>query len=178
MQVISLLSLIEAGEKSEVRDYLSSFSCSLNSGVENFLKNQSIENEKRGMTRTFIIIDEENNNDIIGYFTLMNKQFEFAEGVSKSVRQKIAFNKHALSVSTILIAQLGRADQYKGIIPGSEILRLALENCKIVYRTIGMRIVCVEYEPIDKIEKFYLNNSFKFLQKNPNGLRLAFLRLS
>jgi len=70
MQVISLLSLIEAGEESEVRDYLSSFSCSLNSGVENFLKNQSIENEKRGMTRTFIIIDEENNNDIIGYILL------------------------------------------------------------------------------------------------------------
>ncbi len=70
MQVISLLSLIEAGEENEVRDYLSSFSCSLNSGVENFSKNQSIENEKRGMTRTFIIIDEENNNDIIGYILL------------------------------------------------------------------------------------------------------------
>lgn len=47
MQVISLSSLIEVGEESEVLDYLSSFSCVLNHGVENFLKNQAIESEKR-----------------------------------------------------------------------------------------------------------------------------------
>ncbi len=49
------------------------------------------------------------------------------------------------SVQYILTAQLGREDPYKGIIPSSEILRLALANCKIVYRNIGMRIVCVEF---------------------------------
>jgi hypothetical protein len=178
MQVISLSSLIEAGEESEVHEYLSSFSCLLNPGVENFLKNQAIESERRDFARTSLVIDEEKNNDIIGYFTLMNKQFELAEDVSGSVKQKIASSKYASSVSTILIAQLGRADKYKGIVPGSEILRLALENCKIIYRIIGMRIVCIEYEPIDKLKIFYSDNSFNFLQQNSNGNNLAFIRLS
>ncbi|MFK4998947.1 hypothetical protein ACI2OX_21590 [Bacillus sp. N9] len=178
MQVISLSSLIEAGEESEVRDYLSSFSCSLNPGVENFLKNQAIESERRDFARTSLVTDEENNNDIIGYFTLMNKQFDFAASVSNSMKQRLAFSKHASSISTILIAQLGRADRYNGKVSGSKLLMLALENCEIIYRVLGMRIVCVEYEPIDKLDYFYSNNSFTYLQQNSNGNNLAFLRMS
>lgn len=177
MQVISLSSLIEANGESEVRDYLSSFSCVLNPGVEFFLKEQAIKSEIRSMSRTSLVVDEKNDNDIIGYFTMLNKQFELDRSVSGAVRQKIALNKHATSISTILIAQLGRADQYKGLVPGSEILRLALSNCEMVHRILGMRIVCVEYEPVDKLKDFYTANSFKFLQENNNGHWLSFLRL-
>jgi hypothetical protein len=146
--------------------------------VEYFLKEQAIESEKRDFARTSLIIDEENNNDIIGYFTLMAKQFELADSVSGSTRQKLAFSKHVSSIGTMLIAQLGRADGYRSIVAGSEILRMALENCRIIYRLIGMRIVCVEYEPVDKLVNFYTNHSFKLLQENPNGHYMSFLKLS
>lgn len=178
MQVISLSSLIEVGEEGEVQDYLSSFSCSKNPGVEDFLKEQAVDSEKRSMARTSLIIDENNGNDIIGYFTLLNKHFTLESNVSKSLRQRIAFSKQATSMSTILIAQLGRADQYKGRVSGSEILGLALANCKKVHQIIGMRIVCVEYEPVEELINFYERNSFKFLQESTNGNYLSFLRLS
>ncbi|MDC3418700.1 hypothetical protein [Aquibacillus salsiterrae] len=178
MQVISLENLLRAAEESEVRDYLSSFSCEINPGVEDFLKNQAIESEKRVFTRTHLVIDEENNGEIIGYFSLKNKSFDFAGNISGSLRQKIAFSKKATTVSTILIAQLGRSDAYKGVVSGSNVLELALEKCEVMYKLIGMRVVCVEYEPVAKLEKFYSNNSFQFLQYSPSGYKLAFIRLS
>lgn len=130
------------------------------------------------MARTSLIIDEDNGNDIIGYFTLLNKQFNLEGNVSKSVRQRIVFSKQATSMSTILIAQLGRTDQYRGRVSGSEILGLALENCKKIHRIIGMRIVCVEYEPVDELISFYGRNLFEFLQESISGNHLSFLRLS
>lgn len=104
----------------------------------------------------------------------MNKQFDFVASVSNSMKQKLAFSKQASSMSTILIAQLGRADQYNGKVSGSKWFMLTLENHKVIYRLIGMRIVCVEYEPIDKLDYFYSKSSFTFLQQNSNGNKLAF----
>ncbi|MFA9560671.1 hypothetical protein ACERII_25575 [Evansella sp. AB-rgal1] len=178
MQVISLANLIRVAEESEVRDYLSSFSCEKNPWVEDFLKYQAIDSEKRVHARTHLIIDEDNNDEIIGYFTLKNKQFDFEGTTSGSLRQKIAYSKKATSVSTILIAQLGRSDRYKGVVPGSKVLELALEKCDVMYKLIGMRIVCVEYEPIPELEQFYSDNDFQYLQCSPSGYKLAFIRLS
>jgi hypothetical protein len=177
MQVISLSSLIEAASsEDEIKEYLTSFSCSVNTDVESFLHNHAIENEKRSFTRTSLVIDETNNNDIIGYFTLMIKQFTFIE-VTKSTKQRLAHNKHAEVFNSILIAQLGRSDNYKGKVPGNEILNLALHNCKLIYDLSGLRVVCVEYDDKPILHDFYLGNGFKILQENQSGKILAYLRL-
>ncbi|WP_243290351.1 hypothetical protein [Bacillus sp. FJAT-47783] len=179
MQVISLSSLIEAASnEEEVAEYLSSsFSCSVNPDVEKFLHKKEMLNEKRSFTRTSLVIDEFQNNDIIGYFTLMIKPFEFIDGVSGSTKQKLTNDKHATIFNTILIAQLGRSEDYKGKVFGYEILQLALENCKLIYNLSGLRVVCVEYDDKPILNDFYLKNEFKILQRNESGKLLAYLRL-
>jgi hypothetical protein len=178
MEVISLSSLIDAdaSEGREVQSYLSSFACEINPDVETYLHEKAIESEKRGHTRTVLVIDETQNNDIIGYFTLMIKSFDFTD-VSGTTRAKLTGNKRATSFVTILIAQLGRSDSYKGKISGNDILELALEQCSLVNKLSAIKIACVEYENNAKLTKFYEDNQFKVIQKNINGYIIGYVRL-
>lgn len=94
MNIISLSGLLKAGGEHEVREYLSSFSCARNNDVESFLHNQAINNEKKSFTRTSIVIDELSGNDVIGYFTLMIKSFDFLENVSGNTKKRLTNNKN------------------------------------------------------------------------------------
>lgn len=177
MQIVSLLSLIKASDNIEpLIEYLSTFKIDRNQDVESFFHHHAILNEKRAITRTFLIIDTSTNNNIVGYFTLMIKPFLFTENVSKEMRKKLSGDKHANLVYSILIAQLARSDMYKDKILGKKILELALESCERIFDLIGLRIVCVEYDDIPILQDFYLESDFKILQINSNGKVLAFLR--
>jgi len=179
MEVVSLGSLIEASteESRDVMEYLLSFSCSSNKSVEDFLHNTAIENEKSNRTRTSLVIDTKNDNEIIGYFTITVKIFEFVD-VSKTIIKRLTGNKNEKGFPTILIAQLGRSDLYKGKVEGSKILDLALVNCKTVYEIAALRVICVEYEDTPFLHNFYLANNFNVLQTNSdNDCIIAYLRL-
>ncbi|MCU5500347.1 hypothetical protein OCF63_20615 [Bacillus wiedmannii] len=176
MQIISLDSLIQAeSEESEVKEYLSSFLCHKDKDVQSFLHDKALENEKRAFTRTSLVIDDEHNNDIIGYFTLMIKDFGFID-VSGNTRKRLTNDKHADVFNSTLIAQLGRADSYKGKVPGDCIVQLALGNCKQIYDLSGLRVVCVEYKDEPILHDLYMKNGFKVLQVNSSGNFLAYLR--
>ncbi|MFK4388808.1 hypothetical protein ABH916_000736 [Peribacillus frigoritolerans] len=182
MQIISLSSLLEVGTSEvEVFDYLSSFLCEKNNDVESFLHNNAIENEKRSFSRTFLVIDDEigeMQDEIIGYFTLLIKEFTFQEGVTGTKRNKVSYGRNAEGFNSILIAQLGRADKYKGVVKGEEILKFALHNCEIICNLAALGIVCVEFDPIDKLVKFYESQNFKILQQNKNTDKLlAYIKL-
>jgi hypothetical protein len=177
MQVISLSSLIEASpNEDDVYEYLFSFECKVNKDVETFLHSNAIPNEKRALTRTSLIVDDGDNNEIIGYFTLLIKPFNVIGEVSGELRRKLTGDKRAKVFNSILIAQLGRADNYKGKISGDVVLNFALENCELIYDLSGLRIVCLEYDDIPHLHDFYLKNEFRILQVNPNGKYLAYLR--
>lgn len=81
----------------------------------------------------------------MGYFTLMVKDFTFNMNVSKSTKKSLTHNKNALHFNSILIAQLGRSDEFKEKLPGVTMLNVALENCKRIYGLTALQIVCVEY---------------------------------
>ncbi|MEK5107205.1 hypothetical protein MHI57_10675 [Cytobacillus sp. FSL K6-0129] len=177
MEVISLNSLLESSEEeSVVREYLSSFTCGKNTDVESFLHNKAIEHENRSLARTSLVVDEGNNYDIIGYFTLLNKNFDFTNA-SGSTRKKLTGNKSASSFSTILIGQLGRSDKYKGEVAGKIILNLALENCKKINLLVATKVVSVEFEDQPKLFEFYEENDFKLLQKNENGYFISYVKI-
>lgn len=169
MQVISLSSLIKVGDEEGLTTLLSSFCCHKNPDVQSFLHRKAIENEKRSLSRTSLVVDEENNSEIIGYFTLTIRHFKLMDEISKSTRQKLTGSRDADIFSTILIAQLGRSDLYKGRAAGKEILGLALQNCKMIHDLSGLRVVCVEYDDVPYLNDFYVVNEFVYLGKNPDN---------
>ncbi|MGG3915340.1 hypothetical protein [Rossellomorea vietnamensis] len=178
MQVVSLTSLLQAArDEDEVYNYLSSFQCVKNKDVESFLHSSAIPNEKRAFTRTSLIIDDEQEGEIIGYFTLLIKPFDLSEEVSSESRKRLTGDKKAKVFISILIAQLGRDDQYKGKVKGNVILNLALEHCEWIFDLSGLRVVCVEYDDVSYLNDFYLQNDFKILQINSNQKVLSYLRL-
>lgn len=179
MQVVSLRTLIDASEESrEVSDYLLSFTCLNNKDVERFLHETAIENEKANRTRTSLVIDRETaENEIIGYFTIMIKSVEL-QNVSNTLIKRLNADKYDNKFPSILIAQLGRSDSYKGVISGTDILDLALGACKGVFDSTALRIVCVEYQDVPFLHEFYRKNDFKVLQKsNTNNCVVAYYRL-
>ncbi|CAM3284954.1 hypothetical protein FITA111629_14635 [Filibacter tadaridae] len=177
MQIVSLSSLIDASQdEAEIYQYLSSFQSEKNEDVQVFLHKKAIPNETRALTRTSLVVDDENDNEIIGYFTLLVKPFEIVDEVSKESRRKLSGDKNTDVFNSILIAQLGRSDLYKGKVSGDAILEFALENCELAYDLVGLRIVCVEYGDVPYLNDFYLKNDFKILQMNKNQKILAYLR--
>lgn len=177
MKVISLSSLINAtDEEGKVCNYLSSFLCSNNKHVESFLHKKAINSEKRNFNRTSLIIDEDEN--ILGYFTLMVKSFNFDNNISKTTRKSLANNKNASHFNSILIAHLGRPDSFKDELSGSTIVNTILEKCELVYDLTALQTISVEYDPNPKLIQFYRNNQFKLLQTNLTGNELSFLKLS
>ncbi|WP_071392745.1 GNAT family N-acetyltransferase [Bacillus tuaregi] len=176
MELISLSSLIEAsqGESEFLQQKLSSFQCSKNGDVELFLHTKAIEMDGRSI-RTTLVIDEK-SSEIVGYFTIGIKPFKFGT-VSGSLKQKLSGNKNAELFNTILIAQLGRSDAYKSLVSGTQILDFALKRCNEINTLAALRVVSVEYEDNPKLNHFYENNGFKFIQINDNGLKLSYVRL-
>lgn len=155
---------------------LNEFSCK-DKSVELFLKNQSIEFDKRNIARTYLIVKYSETAQhgiiIIAYFTIALKNLEFGETLSKNkIKQIDGFSKNAKSVSSILIGQLGKNDCYAKQITGKEILELATSFSYQIHDIIGCRILLIECLPIDKIVNFYKQNDFVLLQKSGEFMQM------
>lgn len=160
---------------------LSSFECSRDKDVENFLKHKSIRFEKSDVSRTFLILDEcnlmneENKFNILGYFSLSMRNITLPEEMKKSLRRKLdGINKEATSVDCFLIGQLGKNDCFSSLVKGEEILQHALDMINEAREIIGKRVVLVECKDREKVLNFYQNNNFMKVGQNEetNLLRL------
>ncbi|MFB5688109.1 hypothetical protein [Bacillus cereus] len=173
--IISLSNVIEEWG-GDVDDYLRSFKCEVNDSIESYLHNKAILHEREDAARTSLLV-EEATSKIIGYFTLNTKIFEFTTA-SGNNRKRLAGNKGATSFVTMLIAKLGRSDEFKGIVPGQEVLEAALYNCSIIKELSATKIVCVEYNDKQFLKCFYEEqNGFTLLQRNQNGLNCSFIKI-
>lgn len=175
MQIISLswfIQNVENGKASEasLKALLNTFTCSANLDVQSFLHEKAIESENRRSVRTYLVVD---NNEIVGYFSLRIETFDFHINVSKTLRRTIAGNKNAERFSTILIAQLGRSDKYRHQVPGRDVLHRALNNCiRLTSEIGGVYSAVVEYDNVDFLHSFYMNEGFKFIQQNHSNNKM------
>ncbi len=170
---VSLSTLLDTGMTEDVQKLLLTFECVKNRDVQDFLHNNTIESEKRLLSKTTLVIK---GNEVVGYFTLLIKDFQFENGVSKGIKKRLTGNKEANSFITILIAQLGRSDRFKEI-GGTVILDLALEACGAIRDLSSLRVVCVEHDDNEKLNNFYDKNEFKKLQTNTNEKIMRFVRI-
>ena len=156
-----------------MEDAVSNFSCEKNLDVENFLREDAINREKRDLTRTYLIIDQnkfesDNEINIVAYFSIALKTLIIPQTLSNSKIKKIdGFSKDAKDSIVYLIGQLARNDGYNTeAITGAEILARALNIISDIKDKIGGKVVLVECENQKKVIDFYLENDFERLPEH------------
>ncbi|MCL2019882.1 MAG: hypothetical protein FWG70_09015 [Oscillospiraceae bacterium] len=174
-----VISLQEAIIGEEITDSVSvaiaRFSC-IDKDVEKFLKQKAFEYEKRDKSRTYLIFDE-NDGNLLGYFSISLKALPFNENLSKSKIKNIdGFSKDVKAVGIVLIGQFGKDSVLAKNISGSELFNACMERVKAAQRIIGGRFVMLECQEIEAVMAFYKQNGFEHLQRDENDGYLQMIR--
>lgn len=157
------------GEK-ELCKLLSEFSCNVNSDVERFLKEQSIEFTKKNQSVTYLVFANE-DAALVGYFTIAIKPISVnADTFSNTMKRKIARvseldeSNGTYTLSAYLIAQLGKnfTNGANERITGEQLLQSAVDTIKELQYMAGGMVVFLESENDEKLIDFYEEkNGFK-----------------
>ena len=151
-----------------LNNFIASFSCPLNSEVENFLKKNAIEFTKKSSSVTYIVFSKQ-NMELVGYFTVTIKPLSIsADKLSNSLKKKIErtsrFNPATQTYNTAayLIAQLGKnyTDAADTKISGGDLLKLVFELLHNIQHDVGGVIAFAEAENNEKLLNFYSQNYF------------------
>ncbi len=159
----NILNLIERDGEDEVRADLSTFSCSANKDIQNFLQMNAIEFAKKKVSITYLVFDDE-SGAILGYFTLAHKVLYVpTDGMSNTVKRRVerfgSFDKDTNSylMSAFLLAQFGK----NYTLPETErISGLALMECvdsilKKIQLQIGGGVVYLDSLNNEHLVHFY-----------------------
>lgn len=176
-KIIELTALLEAQGEPWVKDHLSRFSCPINKDIENFLRLKSIVFSQQALARTNLVYTSyQGKNVLIGYFTLSNKIFLVKrDKVSRNTWDRLKkFGTYipetrSLSISAPLIAQLGKnyTEGYNRLIPGKELLSLALDRVRVAQSIVGGKVVYLECEDKPSLVQFYTQNGFAEFDRRP-----------
>ena len=147
---------------------LSSFSCPLNSEVEDFLKYKAEQSSRLGASVTYLVGNAE--GILLGYFTLLVKSFQIESSRLSSANRRLISRFAEISergqynAAVYLVAQIGKnfARECEGLIDGGTLLGLAFKILRRAQGLVGGKLVLVERE-IDrpKLLTFYRANGFK-----------------
>lgn len=145
------------------------FECSLNTDVDNFLKNKAIAFEKKGTSRTFLMLDE--NGFILAYFSLSFKEVTLDRTkISKTkIRELDGFSKNATTIKTYLIGQIAKNSKIQNNPLNLNIILNEIYNIIArVQSLIGGRIIILECEDKEPLISMYQQHGYKLLDITDN----------
>lgn len=174
--ILSLSDIIDEKGEDFCREILSFFSCPPNPDVEKFLtKRSAIDFAKQSIAQTFLVYASYRGKNVLcGYFTIANKYIVvWSHSVSKTTARRLRkfampnISDDNLVIMAPLIAQLGKnyMNDYRKLITGDELLKMAIDKVSAAQRIIGGKVVYVECEDIDILKKFYEDNGFVIFGK-------------
>ena len=150
-------------------EFLKTFSCPLNSEVEDFLKRKAIQSSRLAASQTYLVIDDD-NYQLLGYYTLVLKSYAVKGALLSSANRRLisrfaeedeSGNFHA---AVYLIAQIGKnfALPEDGQISGARLIGMALDEFREIKRRVGGKLVMIEREKdCVELQTFYQANGFK-----------------
>ncbi|MCM1267839.1 MAG: GNAT family acetyltransferase [Bacteroidales bacterium] len=188
---VNILDILQAIGEEKLQRLLSDFSSPLNSEVEDFIRNKSIEFAKKKLSITYLVIRKTDNREriLVGIFTLAHKALEVTNSnISNTARRKLSRyakldeETDRYNVSAFLIAQFGKnsAILEEWEISGNELMDLTFEILKHVQHYVGGGVVYLDCENIDKVLGFYESdyNRFKrFGERNAESEGKKYLQL-
>lgn len=129
------------------------FSCS-NEDLNNYLKKQAGQDVKNNLCRCFVLVNKEDNNnngDIIGFFTI-SLESEYRDNLEGKFKRSIPYER----VGMILIGRMAVATKYEGNRIGEDLILEALNIAVDVYKKVPFKAVVID--PKD-------NNLVKYYEK-------------
>lgn len=184
MDLYRLGNLIIREGKENVKEFLTTFQCSLDRDIENFLLEKAILYEQQNISRTFMIVDYiENSLVLLAYYTIAIKEFQFNENLSRAKRKKYLGTSYEANKQfpALLIGQIGKNStvpkEYQ--IAGKDILLSIMDTISSIRELAGGRLVYVEAKPHPYLHTFYTSYNFMLYHDeqgiaihNANGLHL------
>ena len=182
-RALSLEEMMNELEDKLLKSILSSFSCTYDEDIQNFLRNRAIEFERLLKSRTYLIVSGEQFRNpkvafdeitIYGYISLAVKVLTVPETISNRQRQQLdgfSAKEHGKQISNFpcyLIGQLARNSNVpKDSISGAELLNFAYKTIGEVVKLVGGRNILVECHNNKKLMQFYLDNGFYKVSQVP-----------
>ncbi len=174
-KIINLKDIYNAVGESRTKEVLKDFKCDLNNDVEYFLKEKAIEFSKQDISRTYIVMSQHKEKEVIvGYFAIANKSTIIKKVILSNTKRK-SLLKHAkydneikgYNIALPLIGQIGKNynNGYDKLISGEVLLKFACDKIKEIQNMIGGRHVFLECEDNEKLKEFYENNGFECFGK-------------
>lgn len=167
IQILNILDVLEYDGEEKLNDRLSAFSCPANMEIDYFLKVNALNFAKRKLSITYLIFDE-NDGQILGYFTLAHKAIEIKnDNLSNTTRRKISSyarldsDTNSFTVSAFLLAQIGKnygVDNGTRII-GNELIGYANDIMADIQHRIGGGIIYLDCEDRPHLKNFYVQKN-------------------
>ncbi len=173
VQALRELILLDDYDEASLTEALSRFKCAYEDkdaeDVIAFLSNEAIKNEKLGISRTYLWINDEawrkGEPQIDGYFTIALKVLYF-QNVEKELIEEVFGDPKIKNCPAYLIGQLARgAGAPKG--KGRDLLKTALSYIVEASEVVGGRFVYLDCS--ESRQAYYESNGFKFLKKKKDS---------
>lgn len=170
MQVINILDVLEYDGEENLKNRLATFSCPKNTEIDSFLKLNALNFAKRKLSITYLVFDE-NDGEILGYFTLAHKALEIkGDNMSNTARRRLSaharldVDSNSFTASAFLLAQIGKnysIDKGKRI-TGNELIGFANDIMADIQHRIGGGIIYLDCEDKEHLKNFYIiQNHYK-----------------
>jgi hypothetical protein len=152
---------------------LSKFSCKRDTDVESFLKEKAIIQEKKHISRTYLIFDFTVGPELMAYFTLAVSTMDVTNlECSKEIQKKMNINRGM--AQSYLIGQLGRCDgSPKGL--GRFAMDQATDRIIAANLNVGCRVIRIDCKP--SLVGYYEDHGFVFARHSSNEALVQMIRI-
>lgn len=150
------LSILSLDQSHDVK----SFNCG-NPALNTWLQNTSRQHQKKNISRTFVLVQDESPATILGYYTLAIRGLTTTEALPQDMKKSLPLN-----VPTMTLARLAVSieEQRKG--HGERLLLDALAQVKTASRVIGGSFLFVDAKDTE-LAGFYARYGFVNLPSDP-----------
>lgn len=168
--VIPYSKFIQFSNEEKAKKTLTSFFCSKDYDIQDFIWNKIGRFEDRSICRSYLILDRKNSDDenfyILGFFSLALKILTVdQEKLTRKQKKDMNLLRDQDGIPSYFIAQLGKNDMFKYNFKGKYLLDEAVNIVYECMEMLGGNIVWLEAnKETDYVLRFYKNNGFIELQ--------------
>lgn len=144
--------------------YRTQFDCG-NTALNSFLQNTARQHITKGMSRTFVLIDDKSPRDIIGFYTLSVCEVE------SDYLPTVLAKKYPNQIPAVKLARLAINKKHQKLGYGNYLISNAIEKVILISENVGIIGLFIDAKD-DHSKKYYEQFGFISIEGNPHLLFL------